>query len=614
LFSVGNADSDTDYFHFDTGDRLVVVLRSSSTTSTEVASNAFFRDPSAWYHMVMRVDSTQGTDSDRVRIYANGSQITSLQASTYPSQNTDFETNDTNRTQVGARSRSSVEHFHDGYMADVYFIDGTSLGPDSFGKTDGPSGIWKPKAASVTFGTNGFFLEFKETGITHTITAAGNVHHETDQKKFGGSSIHFDGTGDYLSIPASNDFHFGTGSYTIEMWVYNTVSAYSFLLYNATGDMNSTGVRLALTADGYVQMNEQVANGDVAITGDVDVADGAWHHIAVCRDADDDGEMEIYVDGTLDEKLDGNANRNFNTIGNVWYIGSRAAGSSPYTGYIDELRISNSARYTSNFTPSASAFSDDDNTVLLLHSDTSDGSTTFVDSSGLKKGVGADTSGNGNDFTETNLESKDQCTDTPTNNFATLNPLSNSSQASYSEGNLDEACNDNYGVGATQAFANGKWYWEVKIKAGDNNLVGIANSDEQSRFTTTFGINNYSLTVYGVNGKIYREGSEVEDVSDTYGANDIVGVAVDMDSGTRTVQFYKNGSTFGSATTLPTGWGFTLPMIRKGGSSQTSSFNFGNPAFAISSGNADANGYGNFEYAPPSGYYALCTKNLAEFG
>ena len=78
--------------------------------------------------------------------------------------------------------------------------------------------------------------------------------------------------------------------------------------------------------------------------------------------------------------------------------------------------------------------------------------------------------------------------------------------------------------------------------------------------------------------------------------------------------FYKNGSAFGSAATLPTNWGFTLPMIRKGGSSQTSSFNFGNPAFSISSGNADENGYGNFEYAVPSGYYALCTKNLAEYG
>jgi len=229
-------------------------------------------------------------------------------------------------------------------------------------------------------------------------------------------------------------------------------------------------------------------------------------------------------------------------------------------------------------------------------------------------GIGADTSGGTNHFTPTNLAATDVTTDTPTNNFATLNPLSNSLQASYSEGNLDEACEDNYGVGATQAFANGKWYWEVKIKAGDNNLVGIANSDEQHRFTTVFGINNYSITVYGVNGQIQKEGSVAENTSVTYGANDIVGVAVDMDSGTRTVQFYKNGSTLGSAVTLPTNWGFTLPMIRKGGSSQTSSFNFGNPAFAISSGNADANGYGNFEYAVPSGYYSLCTKNLAEFG
>jgi len=229
-------------------------------------------------------------------------------------------------------------------------------------------------------------------------------------------------------------------------------------------------------------------------------------------------------------------------------------------------------------------------------------------------GMGADTSGNDHHFTVVALDATSVTTDTPTNNFATLNPLSNSLQASYSEGNLNEACNDNYGVGATQAFANGKWYWEVKITAGDNNLVGIANSDEQHRFTTTFGINNYSITAYGVNGHIFREGSTVETSGVTYGANDIVGLAVDMDSGTRTVQFYKNGSSFGNAVTLPTNWGFTLPIIRKGGSSQTSSFNFGNPAFSISSSNSDANGYGSFEYSVPNGYFALCTKNLAEYG
>jgi len=98
-----------------------------------------------------------------------------------------------------------------------------------------------------------------------------------------------------------------------------------------------------------------------------------------------------------------------------------------------------------------------------------------------------------------------------------------------------------------------------------------------------------------------------------------VGVALDLDSGTKTIQFYKNGSTIGSAQTIASGLlqgDFFIPsMFDDGGVNDVvGSFNFGQPTFSISSGNADANGYGNFEYAPPSGYYALCTKNLAEFG
>jgi hypothetical protein len=363
------------------------------------AVGPILRDPSAWYHLVYKVDTTAG--SNRMIIFVNGETVYSGTPSSWD-LNHDGHVNQDELHSVGKETDgTSADRFFDGYMAEVFFIDGTAHDASDFGETDSDSGIWKPKDCKddLTFGTNGFYLEFKQTG-------------------------------------------------------------------------------------------------------------------------------------------------------------------------------------------------------------------TSADSSGK----GADTSGEDNHYDDNGMTAEDQCTDTPTNNFATLNPLMNSSQASYSEGNLDEACNDNYGVGGSIAVANGKWYWEVKIKAGDNNLVGIANGDEVWRFPVTFAMGNYSLVVYGVNGVIYREGSVVEDVDDPYGANDIVGVAVDMDSGTRTVQFYKNGSAFGSAATLPTNWGFTLPMIRKGGSSQTSSFNFGNPAFSISSGNADANGYGNFEYEVPSGFYALCTKNLAEYG
>ena len=422
--------------------------------------------------------------------------------------------------------------------------------------------------------------------------------------------------------------------WTFSTWVKRcgVTSSNDLVLIGAftTNSDNQCGIVLRGTGDNcklqsFCAISGTANNGYNFETSQVFRDPAAWYHIVIATDttqSTNTNGIKFYVNGSQITSFGAttynqNINTQFNTASSKMQVGARASDDAQeLDGYLADTYWIDGSQLT------ASDFGKTDSNGVWIPKKASPtfGTNGFkleyqqTGTSANASGIGADTSGNGNHLTPTNLAATDITTDTPTNNFATLNPLSNSLQASYSEGNLDEACNDNYGVGATQAFANGKWYWEVKIKAGDNNLVGIANADEQDRFTTVFGINNYSLTVYGVNGMIIREGSNVEDVNDTYGANDIVGVAVDMDSGTRTVQFYKNGSAFGSAATLPTNWGFTLPMIRKGGSSQTSSFNFGNPAFSISSGNADENGYGNFEYSVPSGFYALCTKNLAEFG
>ena len=422
--------------------------------------------------------------------------------------------------------------------------------------------------------------------------------------------------------------------WTFSTWVKRcgVTSSNDLVLIGAftTNSDNQCGIVLRGTGDNcklqsFCAISGTANNGYNFETSQVFRDPAAWYHIVIATDttqSTNTNGIKFYVNGSQITSFGAttynqNINTQFNTASSKMQVGARASDDAQeLDGYLADTYWIDGSQLT------ASDFGKTDSNGVWIPKKASPtfGTNGFkleyqqTGTSANASGIGADTSGNGNHLTPSNLTSIDVTTDTPTNNFATLNPLSNKLQASYSEGNLDEACNDNYGVGATQAFANGKWYWEVKIKAGDNNLVGIANADEQDRFTTVFGINNYSLTVYGVNGMIIREGSNVEDVDDTYGANDIVGVAVDMDSGTRTVQFYKNGSAFGSAATLPTNWGLTLPMIRKGGSSQTSSFNFGNPAFSISSGNADENGYGNFEYSVPSGFYALCTKNLAEFG
>ena len=146
------------------GSSLKVDGKTSTNQTIEVRTNRAFRDTNAFYHIVLRVDTTQSTASDRVRIYVNGVQETSFAQSTYPSQNYDTEVNKTANHMVG-RYSYSASNYMNGYMSHVAFVDGASLAPTSFGQTDSTSGIWKFKSPSgITWGTNGFHLKFENSG------------------------------------------------------------------------------------------------------------------------------------------------------------------------------------------------------------------------------------------------------------------------------------------------------------------------------------------------------------------------------------------------------------------------------------------------------------------
>ena len=146
------------------GSALKVDGKTGTNQTIEVRTNRAFRDTSAWYHIVLRVDTTQSTAADRVRIYVNGVQETSFAQSTYPSQNYDTEVNKTANHMVG-RYSYSASNYMNGYMSHVAFVDGASLAPTSFGQTDSTSGIWKFKSPSgITWGTNGFHLKFENSG------------------------------------------------------------------------------------------------------------------------------------------------------------------------------------------------------------------------------------------------------------------------------------------------------------------------------------------------------------------------------------------------------------------------------------------------------------------
>jgi hypothetical protein len=131
-------------------------------------STPVYRDPSAWYHIVYKVDTTQATAADRVRIYINGVEITAWATNTPPPQNTDTAVNNNVAHNIGRNTRNSNDYL-DGYFAEVNLIDGQALTPTSFGAFDAVTGVWNPTRYSGTYGTNGFYLNFKDPTSTTTI-------------------------------------------------------------------------------------------------------------------------------------------------------------------------------------------------------------------------------------------------------------------------------------------------------------------------------------------------------------------------------------------------------------------------------------------------------------
>jgi hypothetical protein len=394
--NVLNTGSDTAYIYFRPNDADPApsgfsIEQYVGDFQYRIIPNMVFRDPSAWRHIVIAFDTTQGTDTNRVKVYNNGTQITSFNTATYPSQNLDTQVNSAVSHKIGGLTGGTSQNL-DGYLSEVCFIDGQQLDPTSFGEFDEDSGIWKPiDVSGLTFGTNGFYLDFEDSAA-----------------------------------------------------------------------------------------------------------------------------------------------------------------------------------------------------------------------------LGDDVSGNGNDFTVNNLTAIDQTTDTPTNNFCTLNPLVYSTGLTFSEGNckLVTAGSSTSGGVGTMGMPSGKWYYEVKLGGDiDNHTHGIISeftNTNQSGLQNKVGVTSW---INGDGGEVVVDGTATTADYGLYTINQIMGIAVDVDNST--ISYYRDGSALVTGYTISTTRGTLFPFIKMG-LSTTAEVNFGNPAFTISSGNTDGNGYGNFEYEVPSGYLSLCTANLSE--
>jgi hypothetical protein len=142
-----------------TGGNNFAIENYNASYQLRVQTTQLFRDPSAWFHLVVTLDTTQGTASDRCKIYVNGSQVTALDFNTYPSQNADLLINNNQYHEI---STTNSTYTFGGYLADIHFIDGQALTPTSFGEFSATTGVWMPKAYAGSYGTNGFKLNFSD--------------------------------------------------------------------------------------------------------------------------------------------------------------------------------------------------------------------------------------------------------------------------------------------------------------------------------------------------------------------------------------------------------------------------------------------------------------------
>jgi hypothetical protein len=137
-------------------------------TTKQWTTTQVFRDLSSWYHIVWAVDTTQATATDRMKLYINGSLVTAYSTQETVTQNGTFSINGTTEQRIG--SFVDYGRYLNGYLTEFYMVDGQQLAASSFGETDSATGVWKPKAYSGTYGTNGFYLKFADNSGTTSTT------------------------------------------------------------------------------------------------------------------------------------------------------------------------------------------------------------------------------------------------------------------------------------------------------------------------------------------------------------------------------------------------------------------------------------------------------------
>jgi hypothetical protein len=273
IFSAGtNSSTNVDqiYFRYPTDiteNTFDVVFYESSVTKLQLRTTQYFRDPSAWYHFVVAIDSTQATASNRAKVYLNGTEITSFSTATYPSLNDEFLINSTGAHYIGGSLGAAV--LLNGYLSEFNFIDGQQLTPSSFGQTDSATGIWTPLPYTGTFGINGFYLKFANSaalgtdssgnGNTFTVNNLTSVDQSTDTPTNNFATFNSVGDGSSVTLAEGNLLTGDDGStHTSQKGIFISTIGVSKGKWYAEFKFNDTDciVGIATTSKDYVGLAE----------------------------------------------------------------------------------------------------------------------------------------------------------------------------------------------------------------------------------------------------------------------------------------------------------------------------------------------------------------------
>ena len=393
FFGGTNFSSNFDTFQY-SSDMLDFQMYHSSSIVGRIRTTQLLRDPSAYYHIILAVNTSTGiSGTNKLRMYINGVEVTDFETDTNPSNDQACFINSAVEHDIGS---GLGNYYCPMYCANVTFIDGLQLDPTSFGEvTD--DGFWSISDASgLTYSGNSFLIEggvdmaagvdssqggtladqqlrflcsfdgsdaatssTDDSTYGQTITFTADAQLDTAQYKFGTASLLLDGTGDYVTIPDFPTVEIGSQDFTIDMQVrFTTLAAIRTLMAKWHSTDNNRSF-LLYWENSAAQLQFLVsANGSsvaATIAESWSPSTNTWYHVAVERTG---GNIHLYIDGTMLGSGTANTTAIFNSTTPL-SIGAYQSGSQPFLGHIDESRliIGDGVYGGSNFTAPAAAYS-----------------------------------------------------------------------------------------------------------------------------------------------------------------------------------------------------------------------------------------------------------------